>query len=361
MPDTLTTKPKRYNYFIGIDISRNELDYAVVQDKKLLFHREAKNEPRDIDSFLLELKSLPKFAVSKAVFCMEHTGIYCNHLLNSLKKIKANVVVENALQIKNSHGLIRGKYDKIDSIRIAQYAEKNRDDLRLWIPRRPILIQLATLFSLRNRVLSLQGALKTPLQEQSVFLKKGMQKESAQLCKKSIDAIKSDLTGIDSRIDEIINADEKLDRLMTIITSVPHVGRITAIEIITSTNEFRDINSPKKFACYAGVAPFIKESGLFKGRAQVSKIANKKMKSLLHLCAMGALRYDADLKAYYVRKTQVEGKAKMAVINAIRNKIILRVFACVNQDRLFQKTYTSPNELQEVNDEGTEAEVLQKE
>jgi len=360
MPDTLLTKTKKYNYFIGIDVSRNELDYAIMHDKKLLFHREAKNEPGDIDAFILELKALPKFTVSKSVFCMEHTGLYCNHLLNSLKKVKANVVVENALQIKNSHGLIRGKYDKIDAIRIAQYAEKNRDDLRLWIPRRPVLIKLAFLFSLRNRMLALQGALKTPLQEQVTFVKKGIQKENALLCNNSIKAIKSDLTEIDLKIDEVVSSDEHLNKLMTIITSVPHVGRITAIEIITSTNEFRDINNPKKFACYAGVAPFIKESGLFKGRARVSKIANKKMKSLLHLCAMGALRYDSELKDYYIRKTQVEGKPKMAVINAIRNKIILRVFACVNQDRLFKKEYTSSNELQKVNYEGTEVEVLKK-
>jgi transposase len=85
----------------------NELDYAVMQGKNLLFHREAKNEPQDILAFVDELKLLPKFTISKSVFCMEQTDFYCNHLLDTLKRIKANVVVENALQIKNSLGLLR--------------------------------------------------------------------------------------------------------------------------------------------------------------------------------------------------------------------------------------------------------------
>lgn len=332
-------RKKTYTYFIGIDVSRNELDYAIIYQKKLLFHREAKNEPENIKSFINELKTLPKFSLSKAVFCMEHTGIYCNHLLNILKKVKANIVIENPIQIKNSLGLVRGKNDKVDAIRIGHYVEKNKDELRLWVFRRPIIIQLATLISLRNKMLSVQAAIKTPLKEQVVFLNKPVEKENASLCKRTIDAIKIDLTEIELRIDQIIGEDENLKRLLVIITSVPNVGKITAIQIIISTNEFRDISNPKKFACYAGVAPFIKESGLFKGKARVSQIANKKMKSLLHLCALTALRYDKEIQEYYLKKTKVEGKPKMSTINAIRNKIILRIFACVNQDRLFSKNY----------------------
>ncbi|MCF6352283.1 MAG: hypothetical protein L3J06_04660, partial [Cyclobacteriaceae bacterium] len=41
-----------------------------------------------------------------------------------------------------------------------------------------------------------------------------------------------------------------------------------------------------------------------------------------------------DLKAYYERKVS-EGKNKMSVINAIRNKLIHRVFTCVNENRKY--------------------------
>ena len=119
---------KKFTYFIGVDISRNELDLGVMQGGQLLFHREINNYPAAILSFIGQLKALPKFTMSRSVFCMEQSGIYCSHLVAALKKLKGNIVIENALKIKNSLGLIRGKSDKIDAIRIARYAYLNRDN-----------------------------------------------------------------------------------------------------------------------------------------------------------------------------------------------------------------------------------------
>src|ERR1700754_1812193 len=100
----MNVKTKNYTYFIGIDVSRNKLDIAVMAGNSFLFHREIKNEPADIFAFVTEIKDLPKFVMTKAVFCMEATGIYCNHLLHTLKKFKTNIVRENPLQILNSLG-----------------------------------------------------------------------------------------------------------------------------------------------------------------------------------------------------------------------------------------------------------------
>src|ERR1700744_6218163 len=99
-------RPKKYTFFIGTDISRNKLDHVVMKGKQQLFHREIPNEPDEIAAFIQEVKALPGFTMTRAVFCMEQTGIYCNHLLAALQKVKANIVVEGALQIRNSLGNI---------------------------------------------------------------------------------------------------------------------------------------------------------------------------------------------------------------------------------------------------------------
>jgi transposase len=327
-----------YIYFVGIDVSRNKLDCSVLHNKQFLFHKVIENKAEIIGGFLNELRTLPKFKLAKAVFCLEKTGIYSNHLLSVLKKYKANVVVEHALRIKNSLGLVRDKHDKIDSLRIAQYAFKNKDELRFWVPRRENVSQLSNLLNLRKKVLGLQLALKTPLKEQSCFAKTLVYNKTTLLCKNSLEALKLDLEAINNHIEKLIDGDDQLKRLESLITSVPCIGRQTGLQIIVSTNEFKDIHDPKKFACFAGVAPFVKESGMFKGRGKVSKLADKKMKSLLHLCALIAVRSRGELKEYFIRKTQ-EGKSKMSVINAIRNKLILRIFACVNQDRHYEGIY----------------------
>ena len=62
------------------------------------------------------------------------------------------------------------------------------------------------------------------------------------------------------------------------------------------------------------------------------------LKKLLHLAAMSAIQYCEELKAFYQRKV-AEGKNKMSVINAVRNKLISRIFACIKNKRKYQKDF----------------------
>jgi len=73
-----------FEFFIGIDVSKNELDFSVQQGKTFLFHKEIINDPDVINALLKELCRQKGFSINKAVFCLEHTGIYSNHLLSCL-------------------------------------------------------------------------------------------------------------------------------------------------------------------------------------------------------------------------------------------------------------------------------------
>lgn len=329
-----------YSYFIGIDVSKNELDLVLLQGKELICHQEIANTPTSVKAYVKGLYQRPGFDLSQAVFCLEHTGIYNNHLLAYLHQIKAPVCLQAASQIKSALGNIRGKSDKIDALRIAQYAYKNREELRLWQPKREVVQQLAHLAATRSRLLAAQKLLATPLQEQKGFVSKSMVQESKQVCAKTLAAIQADLAKANKAIEAIIQADEELKRLFGLVTSVSGVGKVTATQMLISTNEFRDIREAKKFAAYAGVAPYPHESGIYRGKARVSPMANKKMKTLLHLAALSAIQFNADLKVFYERKVNQQKKNKMSVINAVRNKLILRIFACVNQNRKYEKIYT---------------------
>lgn len=335
-----TTK-RSIKWFIGVDVSKHTLDYAVIYQEELLFHQQRPNSRKDIAEFILQLKKLPKFSMKGAIFCMEATGIYGHHLLTTVHVKRGKISQVNPLMIKRFMGVVRGKTDKADATRIATYAKKNLDELLYWAPPRQEITQLKGLFTLRERMRATALALRTPLDEQEIFLQKASQQEQIRLCEKTIHAIDDDLQRIETKLDELIIGDESLDRLMRLVTSVPGIGRITAMQLMICTNEFKDISCPKKFACYAGVAPFPRASGLVIKKARTSPIANQKMKALLHMCATNAMRYNAELKAYYEKKTKEEGKPKMLVINSIRNKLIARIFACVNQNREFQTTVSN--------------------
>ena len=82
--------------------------------------------------------------------------------------------MENARQIKDSMGTIRGKTDKLDSILIAQYAYKNRENPRLWKPKREIIQELDRLTAIRSRLKNAVKMLETPLKDSKNFIgKKG--------------------------------------------------------------------------------------------------------------------------------------------------------------------------------------------
>ncbi|WP_460952446.1 transposase [Spirosoma daeguense] len=101
------------------------------------------------------------------------------------------------------------------------------------------------------------------------------------------------------------------------------------------------ITDPKQMACHAGVAPFEYRSGTsVRGKTRVSHQARKRLKALFHLGAMSCIRKEGELRTYYQRKV-AEGKNKMLVLNAIRNKLIHRVYAVVRRKEKYNKTYVS--------------------
>lgn len=167
-------------------------------------------------------------------------------------------------------------------------------------------------------------------------------KVAQKACDRSLKALKQDLAKVEKQIDALIAADEELNRLFTLVTSVEGIGKVTAVQILLTTNEFKACFTAKKYACYAGVAPFPYRSGSsIKGKNRVSPLANKSVKTLLHLAALAAIKSKGELQDYFLRKV-AEGKNKMAVINAVRNKLISRIFAVVKQNRKYEKNYTYP-------------------
>jgi len=327
-----------YKFFIGIDVSKSTLDFTVLKDKELLFQHQGSNELTGIKEFLKHLASQKDFLLDQALFCMEHTGIYSHHIIHFLYARNAAICLQSSLHIKLSAGLQRGKNDKLDSFRIAQYAYKNQQDLTLWKPKRLVVEQLKQLTGLRSRLLNAKKQLSVAAKEVAGFDPIAA-KSVKQLSQHSIKALNDDIKKVEDKLDQVIGSDEYLKRLFIIVTSIKGIGKITAAAMIVYSNEFKDITDPKKFACYAGVAPFEHSSGSsVRKRSRVSHIANKTMKTLLHMSAVVAITYNDELKLYYQRKV-AENKNKMLVINAVRNKLIWRVFACVKSDRLYQNKF----------------------
>ena len=327
----------KFKNIIGIDVGKKLMDLTLLQNGEKILQSQAENSIEKIKTILKKLK----VDFSESLFCMEHTGVYNHNLLIVLNSLGANIWLENPIQIKRSMGLTRGKNDKIDALRIAQYANLHQERVKLWEPDREVIQKLKLLMSQRSRLIKAKKLIEVPINEVKGFMEKNQHKMIKQSCKSTVTAINKDLVAITEQIEEIIDEDATLKELFSFATSVPNVGTITAAAMIVSTNEFHKISDPRKFACHCGIAPFEYSSGVsVRGKTRISHLADKSLKTMLHLSALSAISRPGELRDYFTRKV-AEGKNKMLVLNAIRNKLVHRVFACViNQRKYIKKDLT---------------------
>jgi len=329
----------RFNYYIGIDVSKLTLDISMLcgdeNFTKTVYYK-IENTEKSIAQFVK--KTLGKYELSQILFCFEDTGIYSLPLSYYFSNNKLSYWKVPSLEVKRSKGIRRGKDDKIDSKDIAFYACTHLHKFRpSSIPPKSIQ-QLKLLFTEREKVLkSLSSFEKTS--ENKEFMAKDVFNVVVSVNASVIKKLKQAIQSIEEKMLAIIASEEKLNQQYKLITSIPGIGRQTAIYLIIATKGFENFENWRQLACYSGVAPFPYQSGTsIRGRTKVHPFADKKLKTLLNMCAIVAIRHDKELKTYYERKV-AEGKSKMLVINNVRCKLLARVFAVINRKTMFINTY----------------------
>jgi transposase len=173
--------------------------------------------------------------------------------------------------------------------------------------------------------------LAVPDKEIRLFADKQLLLRSRQANAPIIRELRKQISLVNQQMQQLIASDAQLKRAYDLMTSVPGVGPVIAIQMLVITRCFTVFDDPRKFACYCGIAPFEYQSGSsIRGRTRVSHLANKKMKSLMNMGALVAVQHDTETRLHYQRKIK-EGKNPMLVLNAIRNKTVHRVFATIKR------------------------------
>lgn len=335
------TKQKQPCY-IGIDVSKLTIDVSLINAAGFHQHQQFENSKSGFTQMHKWLQASSLFTFSDALFCMEHTGIYTRQLVMFLISKGAKVWMESALHLKRSMGMTRGKNDRVDSFRIARYAMTNRDLAKLVTLTNQTLQLLKDLHSSRDRIMKSIQAIRVSVREME-RVDKATGKELAGLNKPALQGLLKSKNAIEKRMMALISEDAELKNLFDLITSVKGVGQVLATELLIYTQKFTRLSGARQLACYCGVAPFVHTSGTsIKGRTGTSNFANMNLKSTLHLAALSSCRYVPEMKQYYERKV-AEGKSKMSVLNAIRNKLLHRVLAVVKRGTPYIENYAEIN------------------
>lgn len=330
-------------YFIRIDVSKHTLDVCfLIREQNSLSKPEWKQFENTSPGLTAMQKWLreQKIPLSKqTIIVIENTGIYHRLLWQFFSRLKVDLCIENAAQVKWSLGIARGKNDKVDSRRLALYAVRHCDRLKPTPALHQKVMPLKDLLSLRRKLLLQITNLTTGLKElKMVGITKAFATATSHILQPAVLGMKQSLKKIEEEIKNTLQQDKHIYDVYKWLISVPGIGHITAISLICCSNVFTLCSSGKQLACYSGVVPFDYQSGIsIKGRHQLHKMANQELKHLLHMCAISSIKNHPEFKEYYQRKE--EGKHALSLLNAIKNKLVLRAFAVVKNERCYINNY----------------------
>ena len=206
-------------YFVRIDISKRSFDVAIIKDETITSFVFDNNQ-KGIKAFFRLLKN-QCIALDDTLICLEHTGIYGKLLIAKLLEKQTNFCVEMSLRIILSLGIQRGKNDKLDAIRIAQYAVKN---CKLYEPIPEILEKVNILIKIREQLVHFKTDLNKYPDEIKLFAP-----ELSKLAQKNI---KKTIKCLNDEIKRIEAYDDKLNTTVGLVTSVTGIGIFTALYFI---------------------------------------------------------------------------------------------------------------------------------
>jgi len=313
---------------VGIDVSKKTLDFHLF-NHKLSF--KTSNSPEGYVFMLQTCKDKLGEEIQNILFCFEDTGRYSKLLSVFLYDTGYKFKIINPLDLKRSLGLVRGKTDKKDARLIAKYTWEKRDEITPTILPSPTTDQLKALLTLREKLIKHRTSYKNGSKDLLDCYKEGEYDAIRDAHIRMINHLNKEIKIVEDQIIGIFGKHQTLEKNYNLLLTIKGIGKVLSIYLIVLTENFTKFNDPRKFACYAGIAPFPYISGTsVKGRTKLNSCANKQMKSLLNVASMSAIQLKGEYKKYYLRRCE-EGKNKMSTLNIIRNKLVFRAFAVVKR------------------------------
>jgi transposase len=325
-------KVMKHLLLIGVDISKKTLDLFFKPCDQYL---KISNNPAGFKQFCEALQQYLG-AQSQVLVVMEHTGAYSLQWELWLRAHHVGYCKVASLHIKRSLGLTRGKSDRLDSRRIAQFGWRHREELQPDALVSPEVARLRLLVNMRSSVARHHSGYQCRLKE---MIHSGALSDKDPLMvlqREAIGFLKQQIKKLDEMIEQLIASDQALSRMAALVQSVKSIGPVICATMIAATAGFSRFKNARKFNCHIGLAPFSYQSGTsIRGRTRVSHLANKQLKALFNLAATNAIQYNAELRQYY-EKRLAQGKPPMAVLNIIRSKLVSTIFAVVKRGTPYQ-------------------------
>ena len=311
--------------FIGCDVSKYTLDFAIYQrgiDYRKFKHHQVSNDEAGFKELLKWLKSNGVKKQKDLVVGIEHTGYYSNALAEWLFRKRITFCYLHPLDVKNYISSSRNKNDSEDACMIADYLYTMREKLTPSTPEPSEIKQLRALRNERALIIKSRTAFLN-------LLKNIDEPASIKRMQTIINELNTQVKAIEKSIMEAINSNEKIKQNYNLITTIPGIGLVNAINTIIATCNFTKFQTARQYAKFCCICPLSNESGIsVRGGDHISKKGHNELKTDLTEAARSTIIHNSQMKAYYQRK-RAQGKSHGCVMNAIKFKLVCRMFAVI--------------------------------
>ena len=186
-------------------------------------------------------------------------------------------------------------------------------------------IKLKAYKSRRDQLLSI-------IQQESNHLRDSKDGAIQQQIQEMINKLKEQAEFVEEQIAALISDNEEMQESYDIITSVPGVGKISAITLLSELPELGKVGR-SQIAAIVGLAPFNRDSGHFRGKRSIFG-GRKNIRNTLYMAALVAIKHNK----YFSKKfesLQKDKPFKVAIV-AIMRKIIILLNSMIKSKQLWE-------------------------
>jgi transposase len=303
---------------VGIDVSKDRLDVAVLPSGTA-FH--VANNHAGIDDLVGRLTTQ-----GAAVVALEATGGFEMVAVAALSSAGFAVAVVNPTQVRayaNALGR-RAKTDPIDAAVIAAFVAAVKPPIR---PLRDAETQgLSALVDRRRQIVQMIVA-------EENRLRMALEKPTQKSIKRLLAALNRELESLHADLDEQIRKSPLWRVREQLLVSMPGVGPATARTLLAEMPELGSLDR-RQIAALAGLAPWTRQSGKWKGKSFIGG-GRGKVRTVLFMAALVAIRHNPVLKAFRDRLV-ASGKARIVAVVATMRKLLTILNAMIRDNKPWQ-------------------------
>ena len=290
---------------IGIDISKQTLDIAIIPENK---HWQCKNEEKDIEKLCKQLKKN-----NPARIVVEATGKLEYKLLTAMIEHQLPLIVVNPLRIREfarAEGT-HAKTDKVDAFVLARFGEKHRPQTRMLPSEEQRLLK--EIVTRRRQLVDNREAERCRLQQTAPALRGDIERH--------IQWLQQEIERYDQKLDDTIKQNPLWRDVYQQIIDVKGIGPVTAATIIAMLPELGKLDR-KQIAALVGVAPIPNDSGKKKGYRSIHG-GRADIRKVLYMAAQIAIMHNQKISTFAKRLKDARKKPKVITVACMRKLLTI--------------------------------------